>query len=505
MGLLHITRLLSLGLVATTCAAFPCDLRRLFLDPSNSWNANTTISFPNDGITWVEATIRWSPYHAPTYAAAISPATEDDAVRAVGLARLCNIPFLATGGRHGYGSSMGLLQLGLALDLSKLNSISVDSEAATLTVGGGTRTGDIMGPVHEAGFELPVGSCSCPGLVGVSIGAGANHWQGVHGYVMDSILSVRLITADARLIEVSEDSHPDLFWAIRGAGHNFGVITSATYRLYPPTNNDEILVVDAEFLPRANTSYFEALGEISRNQPPNLSHFSITAFNQTIQSTVILGEFVFFGPREEGLELLAPILDIDPLFININVVSWSEMFDAALLGVDAENCRPGLVHTPICTVMREQNIPSLIRSFEYMHEFYERYPLGRLSVANYQHPGYGRAHEIPDDATAYPWRDSESIIPRLILLAYRYILFNFPLGDKITEAAANATGHAIRSELASTSGYDDLAVYVNSALGDETIEQIYGAHRLPRLAALKNTWDPENVFRFHHAIPTSYP
>jgi FAD/FMN-containing dehydrogenase len=120
--------------------------------------------------------------------------------------------------------------------------------------------------------------------VGVSIGAGANHWQGVHGYVMDSIISVRLITADARLIEVSEDSHPDLFWAIRGAGHNFGVITSATYRLYPPTNNDEILVVDAAFLPRANTSYFEALGEISRNQPPNLSHFSVTAFNQTIQS-----------------------------------------------------------------------------------------------------------------------------------------------------------------------------------------------------------------------------
>jgi hypothetical protein len=81
----------------------------------------------------------------------------------------------------------------------------------------------------------------------------------------------------------------------------------------------------------------------------------------------------------------------------------------------------------------------------------------------------------------------------------------WPSGDTATRAAAEATGKDVRSTLAATSGYGGLSVYVNYAIGDEKLEQIYGVDKLPRLAALKKKYDPANVFRFHHALPAKYP
>jgi hypothetical protein len=81
----------------------------------------------------------------------------------------------------------------------------------------------------------------------------------------------------------------------------------------------------------------------------------------------------------------------------------------------------------------------------------------------------------------------------------------FPLGEKVSEEAALQYGRQMRADLAAHSGRDGLAVYINSAQGDETLEQVYGTRNLPRLAALKGQWDPDNVFGFNFPLPTSYP
>jgi hypothetical protein len=83
------------------------------------------------------------------------------------------------------------------------------------------------------------------------------------------------------------------------------------------------------------------------------------------------------------------------------------------------------------------------------------------------------------------------------------ILFNE--GDTVTDAASNALGVDLRSDLAATSGFPELTVFVNYAHGDETLEQIYGKEKLPRLAALKKKWDPQQVFSFNNGLPTKYP
>lgn len=100
------------------------------------------------------------------------------------------------------------------------------------------------------------GNAPCVNFVGATIGAGVGPLQGLHGLVADALLSVRLVTATGELITVSQTSHPNLFWAIRGAGANFGIITSATYKIFDATNGGQVLNADFGFAGSANASLY---------------------------------------------------------------------------------------------------------------------------------------------------------------------------------------------------------------------------------------------------------
>lgn len=101
---------------------------------------------------------------------------------------------------------------------------------------------------------------------------------------MDALLSVRLVTADGQIIEASEEANADLFWAIRGAGANFGIILSATYQLFPPTNDNEIVIVETTFAAQQNVSYYEALEVVTRTPVPELSLNAVTVWDETTNS-----------------------------------------------------------------------------------------------------------------------------------------------------------------------------------------------------------------------------
>lgn len=195
----------------------------------------------------------------------------------VRLARQNNLNFLATGGRHGYTSTYGRLRNGLAIDLSKLNSVSVDRDDATLTIGGGTIARQILRPVAEAGFELPIGGCSCPGMVGVTIAGGITNWLGTRGLLLDSLLHVRMVTSTGEIVEASETVNPELFWGIRGAAHNFGIIVSATFRLYPMA--DEMLMIETSWTASMVEDYYQALAVVLEAEDPLLSANSIINWN----------------------------------------------------------------------------------------------------------------------------------------------------------------------------------------------------------------------------------
>lgn len=126
--------------------------------------------------------------------------------------------------------------------------------------------------------------CSCPGVVGVTLGGGIGRYSGRFGLVINALLSVRLVTADGRLLTVSESSHPDLFWGIRGAGGNFGVITSATYKLQRIASGADhgqghVLMADM-VIPAAQTAeYFRILEWFNDSMPANLAIYSMIMYS----------------------------------------------------------------------------------------------------------------------------------------------------------------------------------------------------------------------------------
>lgn len=118
-------------------------------------------------------------------------------------------------------------------------------------------------------------------MMGATLGGGIGRLHGIHGLIIDALVSVRLVTADGQIIEASETSNPDLFWGIRGAGQNFGIVISATYELHPLYKGGVWTSADILFTPEKNNSYFETV-EKMLPLPPQLTVETIMNYNGTL-------------------------------------------------------------------------------------------------------------------------------------------------------------------------------------------------------------------------------
>lgn len=129
------------------------------------------------------------------------------------------------------------------------------------------------------------GACNCAGYTGTALGAGIGYLQGTFGLVIDALISVDMITAKGEQIKVSDSSNPDLFWAIRGAGANFGIITSATYRLSKPVNGGLVFHAELAFSAAQQETYFKTMEAYQVNMPSELG-FSTALFWDVANNSV---------------------------------------------------------------------------------------------------------------------------------------------------------------------------------------------------------------------------
>src|SRR5437667_3307829 len=158
-------------------------------------------------------------------------ATEEDALRAVEFARRHELEVAARAGGHshlGWGCSNGLI-----IDLSGMKQIAIDPLRRTARLEGGVLSGEVARATGRHGLAPVLGQCPGVGASGVILGGGLGWLSGLHGASSDNLLSARVVTADGRVLTADSERHPDLFWALRGAGANFGVITSFECRLHP--------------------------------------------------------------------------------------------------------------------------------------------------------------------------------------------------------------------------------------------------------------------------------
>lgn len=250
-----------------------------------------------------------------------------DVIKAVRFARDYKLDVAIRSGGHS-GAGLGLCNDGLCIDLSGMKEIAVNPQDKTVLVGGGCTWGEVDQATHAYGLALPSGIISTTGVGGLTLGGGHGHLSRKYGLTIDNLLAAELVLANGELVTASEQEHPDLFWAIRGGGGNFGVVTSFLFRLHPVSTvyagpmfwkleqATEILQWYRDFLPAApeELNGFFAFMTV----PP------VPAFPEQLHLQKVCGiVWCYCGDSKKGEELLDKVREkFPPIFDHVGAVPY---------------------------------------------------------------------------------------------------------------------------------------------------------------------------------------
>jgi FAD/FMN-containing dehydrogenase len=366
---------------------------------------------------------------------------------------------------------------GLVLDLSAMKTVLVDPIARTVTAGAGLTLGELDAATARHGLATPTGIVSVTGLSGLALGGGLGWLNGVHGLTCDNIISVEIVTADGELLTASDDEHPDLFWAIRGGGGNFGLVTSFTLRLHP------VSTVLAGGLSFSAAKAHDALAAYHRLTATSPDELSANASIWRGPEGAVGATVAFCHSGDAGIidNLLRELRAIGPDTEAIKRTPYVDLQRAADGGFPEG--RHHYWKSASLSDLGDAAIANLLDHVAEMPSPASGVALQRL---------HGAAARVAATATAYPHRQP------------RYDLLILSQWDGASGDAPNIDW--TRRCFAAVEPFLDPAVYVNN-LGDEgdlRVRQAYGPN-YERLVAVKSVYDPTNLFRHNHNIPPRRP
>ncbi|KAJ5200082.1 FAD binding domain protein [Penicillium cf. griseofulvum] len=428
---------------------------------------------------------RWSTYKEPSYIATITPASEEDVQNIITTASSHQIPFFVTGGGHSVKVGFAKVQNAVNIDMSNFKTIDLDMANNLVTVGSGVENGPVYDLLSSVGKETPLTDDRCVNTVGPTLGGGLGVLYGTHGLLLDALVSVRLVTASGDAITVSSTEYPDLFWAIRGAGFNFGAVTSATYRLYDQTNHGTRIQADFKHSPASNRSLIELFHTLDNECPPELYTSMVFSYNRTLHQPSISSTLSFVGPPSAAQPWIDKFLAIDPIEASIKIIPWHQRDEPG-----EPLCARG-DHYSVYDVGLRKTDPAVLETYlNRLTEFSASNIWFDSKMVMERHATDAVQAKPESERGVYPWRDTKYVV---------YFLTKTPTAEY--DRAVNAFMQPVRREFHETMGFDTLHVYVNQAFGDEGPGAWYGAHNLPRLVALKQQWDPDNKFGAGAPVP----
>ena len=374
----------------------------------------------------------------------------------------------------------------------------------SVSVGGAVRFGDLVSALSSADRELTVGSCVCVGSTGAMMGGGHGRLQGKHGLTSDALTSVRMVLWNGTVVEASETNNADLFWGMRGAGHNFGIVIESTYQTFPQENDGIHYNADMVFTGDSLEGVVSVINSLIPQQDPALALDFLFFTDPSTMTPVVFLNLVYAGPHAEGqryADLFASenrgnsSSRINRLSVNATDVSYADLNNVAAGGAITAACATGSRQNTYSTNLRTLDVPTIRKLFDSYASFIQAEPLAVNSLVLFEVFGQAAVDAQPDDYTAYANRGFANA---LALLEMIYT-------DDAVAEAADTWAREWRDHLASPSisGYPRRYVYQNYAHGDEPLETFYGYDewRKERLTSLKESFDPRNNFNGYHSIP----
>ncbi|GIM91587.1 FAD-binding oxidoreductase [Paractinoplanes toevensis] len=394
------------------------------------------------------------------------------------------------GGGHNLAGT-AVIDDAVLLDTAPMNGVVFDLAAGTVTVGAGCRWGDVDRPAAEHGVAVPAGVVSHTGVAGLTLGGGAGYLARMYGATVDFLVSAEIVCADGRILTVSETEHADLFWALRGAGHNYGVVTSFTFRyvplpglatirqaFYTAADRREVLQFYRDWAPSAPdhvTTYARLL-----TCPPYWSQVAAAHRGKPVLSVAT----VHYGDPALEPALTAPMFaQATPVYENLRTVPHVTLQHAT-----DDEFRYGIGHYwkhIFVASLADEVIDTVI-------DWSDRYPGRPLQAhANIAHQMLC-PFEVIGGGGAMARRDTSATSMSSHGLTWgANIGADWEFAEEKPELVAWAKGFA------DAMGPFQGGTYINfaSVQGDEEIaRQVYGAN-YDRLVAVKRSYDPTNVFR----------
>jgi FAD/FMN-containing dehydrogenase len=409
-----------------------------------------------------------------------------DVVEGIRLARERGLPLSIRSGGHGVGGH-ALVDDGLTIDLSGLKGIRVDPARRTVRVQAGVLLGEIDRECQAFGLATPVGIATTTGLAGLTLGGGIGWLMRKHGATVDNLVSADLVTADGSFVTADAEHEPELFWGVRGGGGNFGIATSFEYRLhevgpvvlagvvgYALEDADEVLRAYADIVADAPD---ELTTIVTLRRVPALPVYPEELHGRTV---VNIGA-CYAGDLETGEQVVRPLRELaEPLYDVLIPKAFADlqrMFDATV---------PRGWHY----YWKTWEVPELADAvIDRLTDAASDLPTEQSYVIIFQLGG--AIARVPDDATAYPQRDA----------AFNVNINGIWLPGEDREPPVRWV-RELHGALEPLAGG---RAYVNF-LGQEEpdrVRDVYGPEKYARLVALKDRWDPENLFRSNQNIRPS--
>jgi FAD/FMN-containing dehydrogenase len=409
--------------------------------------------------------------------------TAADVAAAIAYARTSGLPISVYGGGHSVNGS-AVVDGGLCVDLRGLRDIAVDPETATAQVGGGCTWGELDAATQEHGLAVTGGRVSTTGVGGLALGSGSGWVERRLGFTCDNLIEAQVVTADSRIVTASETENPDLFWALRGGGGNFGVVTRFTLRLhpigpmvfggmlmYPPPMGAAVLRNFRDFFVDAPD---EVGGGVAFITAPPIEMVPEPARGKPAVGVIV----AYTGPIEDAEAALAPLLGFGPpVFAHVGPMPYVALQrlldDANPHGLQNYWTADFLEELPDEAVETLAALASSPVS-----------PVSQVIVV----PGGGAVARVPEEATAFGERQAPFNIHYLSL---------WP-----DPADTDANIAHTRTLAAAMKPWTSGRVYLNfiGDEGQERVDSAFGETKLARLRGIKAVWDPENVFRHNQNI-----
>ena len=407
-----------------------------------------------------------------------------DVVAAVDVARENDLPLAVKGGGH-HVSGAAVCDGGIQVDLGEMNHVEVDPDAKVAQVGAGATWGDVDGETLAFGLAVPGGQDPNIGVAGLTLGGGVGWLSRQHGLTCDNLLAAEVVTADGELIRASESEHPDLFWGLRGGGGNFGVVTEFEFRLHdvPPEILAGSLVYHLDDARAVFRRYAEFMADAPPEVRPLLGIMELPAaayYPEEVHGTRVAILILFYGgDPAEGEAVLEPLREFgDPVSDSVrrrSYEAWQQVGESAAVAR---------------TYVRSQYLDSFSDSaIDAIVDHGAAAPSADSTV--FVSPRGGAETEPASDATAYPHREES----HHLLVEARW---SDPDRDDEHVGWVRRFHEAVRP-------YTNGATSMNFLTEDEPDARVRAAYgdNYDRLVALKDEWDPENVFRLNQNVEPS--